>query len=353
MVVENVIYTDNTFTTYPSIENSYRPEYIERLRNNGLENEKWLITEKVHGSNTQISYDGETVYFGTRNHELEENENCYNLVQVLTDSKIDDKIKDIYVEIYQLVGSIKKVILFGEICGGQYPHVDVPKVKNASKVQKGVYYAPDNKWLMFDICYVTNDGEKTFLSGKHFIDFATRYSIRTVPILAVADNLTEALTYSNAEPSRVGTGMYGLPELEDNIMEGVVIRCYDRDVWTGQHRAIIKNKNDRFAEKSHERKHNVQQEELPEYLKNIMETALQYVTENRIDNVISHLGEIQLEDIGKVIGLTNQDVIKDFQKDTGLLNTLEKVESKKVTKAINTAVANLVRKIIFDRLTTK
>lgn len=342
---------EDDYIKYNSIENHYRPEFIERLRLNGLENERWLITEKVHGSNTQVSYDGKKVSLGTRSHELVEGENCYNLQKVIQFCNIDNKIKEIYNE-FRSTKSVEKVVLFGEICGGSYPHVEVLKDNHATRVQKGVFYSQHNEWLMFDILLIVN-GKREYLSGKDFINIANKYCIATVPILGVANTLTEALSFDNAGKSVVATKLLGLPELNDNIMEGIVIRGYDRDTWTGQHRSIIKSKNDKFAEKSHEKKKVVEAKELPENVRAAIETASKYITVNRLDNVISHFGEVQLEDIGKIIGAMNKDVIDDFQKEEGLLNTMEKAEAKLVTKGINTQVAQLVRSELFKRLTTK
>ena len=36
--------------------------------------------------------------------------------------------------------------------GGWYPHPDVPPVLNARKVQKGVWYCPDVRFIAFDVC---------------------------------------------------------------------------------------------------------------------------------------------------------------------------------------------------------
>lgn len=339
---------EKTFNKYPSIENAYRSEFIEKIKLHGWGNKPWYLSEKVHGSNTQVSYDGTNISLGTRNHELEQGEGCYNFQREVEKDGITDKIKEIYNELKLAHPNISSVIIFGEICGGFYPHEQVAKVNNASKVQKGVYYNPDNKWLIFDICYVIGEG-KHFLGGKDFLEMAKKYSLQTVPLLAIAENLDDALAYANDKPSIVGTKLFGYPELNENIMEGVVIRGYEEDYFMGQTRAIIKNKNEKFAEKAHEKTKNVQQEPLSEESQKALDTLMTYVTENRVNNVISHLGEVRLEDIGKIIGLTNKDILDEAMKDGNVFNTLEKAEEKRVTRMLNTAVSKVVRDIMLKR----
>ena len=44
--------------------------------------------------------------------------------------------------------------------------------------------------------------------------------------------------------------------------------------------------------------------------------------------------------------LTSQDVLNDYKKDYGTLNTLEKKDEKLVTKYMNGEVAKLVRDVV-------
>lgn len=42
--------------------------------------------------------------------------------------------------------------IYGEIFGGSYPSKDVPAVKNASVVQRGIWYCPHNDFYAFGMC---------------------------------------------------------------------------------------------------------------------------------------------------------------------------------------------------------
>lgn len=46
---------------------------------------------------------------------------------------------------------VDEVLLFGELCGGRYPHPDVPPDPRVEAVQTGVYYSPTIEFYAFDI----------------------------------------------------------------------------------------------------------------------------------------------------------------------------------------------------------
>jgi hypothetical protein len=47
--------------------------------------------------------------------------------------------------------AIERVLLFGELCGGRYPHPDVEPDARVEAVQTGVYYSPTIEFYAFDI----------------------------------------------------------------------------------------------------------------------------------------------------------------------------------------------------------
>lgn len=342
------------FKKYPSIENTEKDYIIQKIRNHGFEYKKYCITEKIHGSNTQIAYYPETNEFsyGKRTCFIEEGEHCYNVQEHF------ERLKNDIVKLYHylrdsLNEELTSVIVYGEIFGGAYPHPDVPRDNKATKVQKGVYYTPANSWMAFDISYTVKDKSETyFLSAKDFILACDAICIPTVPVLKIVDTLTEALEYPNDGTSVVYKFFYNLPEIEENIMEGVVIRPFEKDLWMGQTRVILKNKNEKFKEKSHEPKPDLTLN-YSDNLKTALSEVETYVTENRINNVISHEGEVSESDIGRLIGLTAKDVVDEFGKDSKVWNLLEKVEQKIITKHIAHLASSLVRAAVYERLAEK
>lgn len=343
------------FKKYNSIVNSYDDEFVQKIKMLNLDEKEcwWCITEKIHGSNTSICYDhiNNTIHYGKRTAFLEKGEKCYNVQECFIG--MDEKIKQIHAMYTKEHGvAPDSIIIFGEICGGSYPHPDVPRDTHASKVQKGVYYSNTNKWVAFDIAIkLPNQEHYTYYSSKQFFDTCEQLGIQAVPLLAIVRTLNEALEYPNNQKS-VMYRHFGLPKLEDNIMEGVVIRPFKTDVFMGQSRVILKNKNDKFKEKSREKRPDIYKD-IPEDVAKVKAELETYVTENRVYNVLSHFGEMskseKIQKLGMLIAETNKDIISEAERD-GVFNILQnrKGDFKMVTKSLNSQVANLVKKIILS-----
>ena len=58
------------------------------------------------------------------------------------------------------------VALFGELCGGKYPHKGVPEEPHTRPVQTGVWYNPVVEFVLFDIGLAG-------VSGRCFMAFKT------------------------------------------------------------------------------------------------------------------------------------------------------------------------------------
>lgn len=340
---------DNKFYKYPDIENSYQEGFIEKIRKAGYEDCPYMITEKIHGANSQITYNvisGEFSY-GSRSHFLAEGEKFYNLQGILDSKQEAVKVLAglLSGDLAALGQRVKTVTVYGEVFGGAYPHPDVVLDKTANKVQKGVYYCPSNDWLAFDVSYTVIGSDKNyFLGGDKFFSMCVCCGVDTVPMLVIAKNLTAALAYKDDMPSRVYR-KYRLPKLDDNIMEGIVIRPASADVWLGDHRVILKKKNEKFKEKK-EAKKNTEPVALPEGVAKACEEISQFITVNRVHNVISHIGEVGPKDVGRVIMETAKDVLADYRKEYDTLDKLEKKDEKLVTKFMNGEVAKIVRDVV-------
>lgn len=339
---------EQDFKKYNSIENHYQENFINKIKeaNSGL-NVQWFVTEKIHGCNAQISYDGKEVKYGKRTSYVED-EKFYNIKEVLGQYK--DRLIDYYNQLAILGLELDKVIFFGELFGGSYPHPDVPRNTKCSQVQKGVYYTPNHEFKLFDICITFKDGEYRYLSGYDFINTCKTFGLPHVPVLDANISLEKALSYPNNGESRVYSE-YNLPQIQDNIMEGIVIRAWYSDLWiSSEHRAIIKSKNDRFKEVSHQKKKVVERKDVPEHIQNILNDLSLYVTPQRVENVISHFGEISLSQFGEILKAVNLDVLEDFEKDNNVFNTLEKNELNFVRKQLSAQVARVAKPVIYSKV---
>ena len=236
------------------------------------------------------------------------------------------------------------MIIFGELFGGGYPHGDIPKDDNAKLVQRGIYYCPANDFFAFDI----------LLDNEKYLDVETASALfekfgfvhaRTL----FKGTLSECLAYSNAFKTTIPKD-FNLPELDGNICEGVVVRPVQNVFLRTGSRVLIKNKNERWAENNNYIDKAIlsnllhEDEDLSEAARFLCEEVYKLITENRLANLISKIGEINpKKDFGKVLGLFNKDVLSDFTKNyKDNYDALEKHESKAVNKFLNKHAGQLI-----------
>jgi Rnl2 family RNA ligase len=162
--------------------------------------------------------------------------------------------------------------------------------------------------------------------------------------------LDECLQYPNAFQSRIAEWL-GFPPIDDNICEGIVIRPTEPTYLRNGSRLLLKSKNARFAEKKSIRKRQPKLYVEPTYsesLNTLLAVVEDYITENRLNNVISKIGEISVpRDAGKLIGLLSKDVLDDFLKEyESEYALLEKSEQKILNTHSNKLATNLIKRVL-------
>lgn len=155
--------------------------------------------------------------------------------------------------------------------------------------------------------------------------------------------------YPHAFQSRISEWL-GLPPIENNTCEGIVIRPVEPVFLKNGSRMLLKNKNSRFAEKKSVKKRQPALFVEPGYSEELLNQLLiaeDYVTENRLNNVISKVGEVSFpNDAGKLIGLLSKDVLEDFLKEhSGSYAGLEKSEQKIFNRHLNKLSVELIKKV--------
>jgi len=221
--------------------------------------------------------------------------------------------------------------IYGELFGGKYPHPGVPAVQGLDPVQVGVWYAPDLRFMAFDVCVELQD-------ARSYLDFS------------VSKQVCEACGFMFAQPLCRGTlnecldfeiefestipGLLGLPPLprgaggaERNLAEGVVVRpsqepsssSSTRSKSSGKEslRGLFKRKIEAFSEKRYQnddwkkgkaggggKAPAVAADELA-----LIEiTAM--VTEQRLANVLSKCGRVDPSDRAAC-----RQLLQDFKQD--------------------------------------
>lgn len=330
---------------YASIENTYREKFMEFIKEEDKEGGEWVVTEKVHGGQFSIYYDGSQFKGSSRTAFLSDDIDFFNWQKVLEDNK--DKVEKVYDILKGKNKEISAVIIYGELFGGSYPHPDVPKVKTAKRLQKGVHYHPDNLFYAFDIRvdgnYLTVD------QCNELFEQAGLFYARTL----FRGTMEECLKYPNDFPSKISQWL-GLPPIEDNIAEGVVIKPVDPRFLLVGERVILKSKNEKFKERKSVKKRPKTQEDVPlsETGERLLQEMEALVTENRLQNVLSKKGEmpypVPKDYFGEIMRDFSADVLEEFNKDFGEeYDNLEKKEQKKISKGMNQTAAKLVRQTLF------
>ncbi|MCY0967536.1 RNA ligase, Rnl2 family [Chryseobacterium wangxinyae] len=327
------------FKTYNSIENAYHTRVIEQIRLQGFGDEVFIVQEKVHGANFSFFTDGKEIKIAKRTSFIEKDEKFYNAHQIL--DRYRKNVIDVFEKVKTIYPDLETVVIYGELFGGGYRHKEVEPVKDAIKVQKGVEYAPHNEFYAFDIKLNGTTYLDTDLVNQIFEETGFFYAK-----ILFQGTLDEALKFPNVFDSKIPAWL-GLPEIENNMCEGTILKTLKTKYFGNGSRVILKNKNEKWTEKSKMvRKDRPIQKEVrfTENAQNIWEEIKKYATANRLNNVVSKIGEFQPKMIGKVIALFAQDILEDFEKDfPKVFTTIEKEEQKRINKKLNSLVIDVIK----------
>ena len=292
------------FQKYSSLENAYRQKYVDLCLELGIP--KWVATEKVHGANFSFIVDGK-VTPAKRTSVLDKNEHgaydFYGCTPVV--ERYENSVK----ELAEFIG--EPVQIFGELFG--------------QGVQKEINYG-EKDFIVFDI--QKQDG--TFIPWHAVKELCAMFDIPVVPEIAVG-TLPELLDLSpDFESIVAGNG---------DKAEGLVLKPAEEDVRLGSgSRPIIKNKSKAFSEKKEKvaKKPYV----MPEHLVAIYQDFSQYITENRLKNVLSKIGTVTQKDFGKLTGEFVKDAKDEFERDE---YPISKDDWKGLSKVIGKESSNLIR----------
>ncbi|MFI5916224.1 RNA ligase family protein [Dactylosporangium sp. NPDC051541] len=189
----------------------------------------WIATEKIHGAQLVVAYDGTVLRVGKRKAWLRDDEPFFGWQLLRSTLERTARV---------CLQSSKTVRLYGELYGGHYP--GTPPEPAASPVQTGVWYSPRIRFALFDV--VSDDGPAWLYS--ELATAAAEGGADVVPLLARGTRSTV-----DAVPVRYPTrvpAMLGLPPLEGNLAEGVVLRPDARLPLTA--RPVLKRKIPEFDE---------------------------------------------------------------------------------------------------------
>ena len=332
------------FKKYSSIENSSRTKEIDYIVEQGKSGGQWVCVEKVHGSNLSFWYDGKEIKTAKRTAFLGEHTSFFNYQYVRDEHVV--KIKKLWDEIKSNVKKdVEYIVIYGELFGGNYLHDDVEREYNAMVVQKGVYYSPGNNFYAFDIKI---DG--AFVDVWMFDVLCEEAGFFAAVSLFIG-TFKECLEYSNIFQTTIPKRL-SLPEIKDNMCEGVVIKPVKPVFFFNGSRIILKNKNEKFAESKSVRKSRKNNQNINIFDITISDEAQKHlniviamVTENRLRNVLSKIGQVTDRQFGIVVGNLNRDIMEEYLKDhKKIFRNFPKNEQKYITKKMGNESQLLIRK---------
>lgn len=195
---------------------------------------EWICTEKAHGANfSSVAAPAGNVLFASRSGVLADSDNFFGFKSVGLDSFLESRICALREELVRvgIAGADATVIIYGELCGGHYPHADVPAVNGGvGPVQRGIWYSPTLCFIGFDIAVLdssnddeTGAAEPAAAPPPRFLDFdvaraaAIAAGIRfTTPLLrgTLAQCLDAEVRFASTIP---GGGGVSWAEAEDLV----------------------------------------------------------------------------------------------------------------------------------------
>ncbi len=332
-----------TFKKYNSIENTYREEHIHRILSGGFDRGEFVVQEKVHGANFSFWCVGhsKSIRYAKRTDFIEAGEEFYTY-QIVAE-RYESAIYNLFSLVKERWPQLTVMTVFGELFGGGYPHDDVERDKQSVVIQKGIYYSPSNDFYAFDIM-IDNERYLTVDDANDLFSQAGLFYAKTL----FRGTFSEAFKHHNAFETNIPKWL-DLPPIENNICEGVIIKPVEPTFFPSGLRFILKNKNETWEEIKRTSKLVLAQDKISDSEKQLSKVILNYVTLNRLNNIISKTGQIDYNDFGRVIGMLSKDVLEDFSKDhSSEYDALEKKEQKRVKKSLNTASTKLIKEYLLN-----
>ncbi len=332
------------FSGYEKMPNSLKKLGLSEKDFSEMEKLKWVVTEKVHGANFSFSYDNGTLRFAKRKDYLQWNDDFFGFQLVV--SKLENNILRLFEQLSNDSNG-EKYIVYGELFGGHYPHPEVDPIADLQAIQTGVYYTPDIAFCAFDIAIENESGSKYYLDYETAVAYFEQFGIFYAKPLLIG-KFAEAMNFTIRINSTIPKALQ-LPELQDNLIEGVVIKPYNQV--DQNRRPIVKLKNPEFdeEEKFHEAEKwsfvpNVSSR--TEDLSFIVAELRHYITQNRLQSAISKIGTLDRTNAHRVADIKAEfleDVLVDFNENNNhLLNELAPDEKEWIVERIHFEIHKMI-----------
>ena len=207
-------------------------------------------------------------------------------------------------------------------------------------IQKDIWYSQKRMFCGFDI--MVNDQYTDVKDVSEIFKSCDIFYLEPIQE-GTLDELLEfdVENLKTTIPSRVG-----MPEMENNFAEGIIIRPINECRTFRDNRIILKKKRNKFSEKKTIRNNVIKHKTpLSEKVINLINELESYITVARLNNLISKNGQIENQrGIMKFAGLYAQDIFQEYEEETRhRLNTMESSNRKVVSSTINKLASDLIK----------
>jgi len=321
------------FSKYPSITNHYMTDDINYVKSKMPENTVFVVQEKAHGANLSFWCNKDEVLVAKRTGFLLESDNFFpkqiNDLMIRFKSKIIKVYNDLQ---KQMSEEIEEFVIYGELIGGSFKN---KQDKDSIRVQKGVEYCPFNEFYGFDIR--VNDTYLGQVRCEAIFEEIDMLYAKTLFKGSLDACINFDTKFNSIIPKQLG-----LDSIINNTIEGTVIKPYF-DALTNK-RFVVKKKNDEFKEKSSKKRRPQKAEELNPEASACFDEMSKYVTMNRLNNVISKIGQVDRSHFGQLAVDLKNDVLEEF----GTL-TANKDDNKKILKMLSKLVSKTINDYFNNR----
>lgn len=295
--------------SYLDISNLYKDQTILMFR------EAYAL-EKIHGTSSHLS-------FRTVEQLLEGN--CVKVVNFFSGGEKHENFVKLFDEQFLLKQfetlGLDDLMIFGEAYGGKCQGMSCT-------------YGKELKFIAFDV----KIGD-SWLSVPQAEEIVKQFNLEFVYYDKVSTDI-ETLDKYRDSPS-VQAKRNGI--IEDKLREGIVIRPLIELKTNNNERVIVKHKNEKFSERTSKKDTIVSSDKL-EILKEANAIADEWVTINRLSNILSHLKpeEIVIENTGNIIKLFLEDIAKEAKGEI--------IDSKEARRTISKKAASLYKEFFQNKL---
>lgn len=309
------------FASYAKIPETPDAWGLDEAGFRALSRVPWAVTEKIHGANFCFITDGAAVQCANRRAILRPDEPFFAYQRVRT--RLSDAVRSAFGLVQHEQPKLRRLLIYGELFGGGYPHPDVPAEPTVQPVQTGIWYAPSIEFCAFDLAIVgAEEGPPRYLDYEQALVICERAGLLAATPLSTG-SLNAALAFPLGFDSTIPARL-GLPALgEPNAAEGVVIKPV-RELRVvgakGPVRPLLKRKIPAFAEDrryAEARPWPHRPAATESELEALLWTAYNLVTLNRLDAAISKLGRGRRGDgrhVQRVFRLLVDDVLEQLSE---------------------------------------